>query len=80
VLAAAGEFAADKSTASGVTIDFRQVRKNGSAARIREEASNENSNRLTLTDLAVIVYVNDGNGVLSSVGMASFPNVRVPEA
>jgi hypothetical protein len=57
VLAATGEFATDKSTASGVTIDSGQVRKNGSAARIREEASNENNNRLTLTDLAVIVYV-----------------------
>jgi hypothetical protein len=53
----AGEFAADKSTASGVTIDFAQARKNGSAARIREGSSNENGNRLTLADLAVIAYV-----------------------
>jgi hypothetical protein len=55
--AATGEAATGRSTASGVIINFAHARKSGRAARIREESSDENRNRVTLADLAVIIYV-----------------------
>ncbi len=42
---------------SGVIIDFARARRNGRAARIREQSPSENRDSVTLADVAVIVYV-----------------------
>jgi len=57
VPAATGESAADRSTTSGVIIDFAQACRSRGATRIRAEPSNESPNSIALASLAVIVYV-----------------------
>lgn len=60
--AATGESATGRPTPSAIVIDFARARRSGRAVPIPEASSHESRNRLTLADVALIVYVTIATG------------------